>query len=319
MRLTDSGTSHPQRAPATPHPSPPPRQPPRLLAYRRARVIRMGLRQSRRRTRLGPGELGDEFSRHRPDVSVRVRGEVPQPRFKNPVRARRTGVPLAPVARQRMERRDPDLGIGIVRHRDQLPHRLHVHQMIEQSAAPLPNPRVPALQPRPNRRKRPVPTPQQLPVRRTNALGIPQTRNQSLVIGPDKSEHSLSIRSRPPPGKAFPLGRRRTVPGGHGVHSGGRLQGAGGVGARPAPHQHVSALPRYGKGRSANRTEPACGVGQLWLCRISFNPPHTALLGRASTVPVTELRRKRMFDAPDSSRALTIWPSGMVMRVPAVT
>lgn len=47
-----------------------------------------------------------------------------------------------------------------------------------------------------------------------------------------------------------------------------------------------------------------------------MRPPHTALFGRASTVPVTELRRKRMLEAPDSSRALTTWPSGSVIRVP---
>lgn len=64
---------------------------------------------------------------------------------------------------------------------------------------------------------------------------------------------------------------------------------------------------------------PACAAGQLWLCRMSFRPPQTALFGRASTAPVTELRRKRMLEAPLRSRALTICPSGMVTRVPAVT
>ena len=69
----------------------------------------------------------------------------------------------------------------------------------------------------------------------------------------------------------------------------------------------------------AKRAYSAQERSQLWLCRISVRPPQTALFGRASTVPVTELRRKRMLEAPERLRALTIWPSGIVTRVPAVT
>ena len=83
----------------------------------------------------------------------------------------------------------------------------------------------------------------------------------------------------------------------------------GGVGAGPHGRFAAPAPARVGRERG----------GQLWACRISFRPPHTALFGRASTAPVTEFRRNRMLDAPDSSRALTICPSGIVTRVPAVT
>lgn len=90
--------------------------------------------------------------------------------------------------------------------------------------------------------------------------------------------------------------------------------------------EHGSALPRAVLGPwkgalrwSVRRPQVTAAVPQLWLCRISFRPSQTALFGRASTAPVTELRRKRMWEAPLRSRALTIWPSGIVTRVPAVT
>lgn len=133
-------------------------------------------------------------------------------------------------------------------------------------------------------------------------------------------------RERGPASDAGTAGRVRRGP----HRRGGPPQRAHGP-ARRADDGERAAGDRHGEGapgqpaRSGNRCSPpgarrptGCGrrtrsssrpesgeTGQLWACRTSFRPPQTALFGRASTVPVTELRRKRMFEAPDSSRALT--------------
>jgi hypothetical protein len=100
------------------------------------------------------------------------------------------------------------------------------------------------------------------------------------------------------------------------------FRGAGNCAASPDPpapeiRPPNNRAPSHTKWKGARFTNNR-GT-QLWLWRTSLRPPHTALFGRASTVPVTEFRRNRMLDAPDSSRALTICPSGIVTRVPAVT
>ena len=60
-----------------------------------------------------------------------------------------------------------------------------------------------------------------------------------------------------------------------------------------------------------------CGQSLAWSAELSTMPCPSR--GRASTAPVTELRRKSRLLCPDSSRALVTVPSGRVTFVPAVT
>jgi hypothetical protein len=75
-------------------------------------------------------------------------------------------------------------------------------------------------------------------------------------------------------------------------------QGLGPPARRPggkAPVEQGQERPRGGRvsrpPRARTRAVGHVVPAQLWLCRTSLRPPHWALFGRASTVPVTELRR----------------------------
>ena len=106
-------------------------------------------------------ELADQLGGPRPDVRVRVAGQVLQRGFEDLVCARGAGVAFAPVAGQSVERGDPDPGVGIADHGDELAHGFGVDQVIEQTAAALTQDRVRVLQASPDRAYRTRATPQQ--------------------------------------------------------------------------------------------------------------------------------------------------------------
>ncbi|HEY6294487.1 MAG TPA: hypothetical protein VIX15_02400 [Streptosporangiaceae bacterium] len=71
-------------------------------------------------------ELAGQFGGPRADVRVRVGGQVLQRGLKDLACTRSAGAAFAPVAGQSVERGDPDLGVGIVGHGDELTHGVGV-------------------------------------------------------------------------------------------------------------------------------------------------------------------------------------------------
>ncbi|MFJ4199940.1 hypothetical protein ACIP2Y_09965 [Streptomyces sviceus] len=84
---------------------------------------------------VGVDEPADEFDGPGPHPRIGIARQVPRCGLQDPLRARRAGVAPAPVAGQGMERGDPDPGVGIAGHADQLVHGLGLHEMVERVAA----------------------------------------------------------------------------------------------------------------------------------------------------------------------------------------
>src|SRR5206468_11719814 len=83
------------------------------------------------------------------------------------------------------------------------------------------------------------------------------------------------------------------------------------------PGVHLSAAGNQGHGPRSG----AGGGGRLaqLACRSSLSAMPWPSRATTSTAPVSELRRNSRLLAPESSRALTVLPSGVVTLVPAVT
>ncbi|MER6070090.1 hypothetical protein ABT187_14865 [Streptomyces sp. NPDC001817] len=92
-----------------------------------------------------------------------------------------------------MERGDPDAGVGVVGHGDEFTYRVGVDQVVEKPAAALPDGKVPVVEAGPYGAHRVLPASQQLTVCHGGALGVAQARDQGCAVGPDESEHGLSV------------------------------------------------------------------------------------------------------------------------------
>jgi hypothetical protein len=143
---------------------------------------------------IGVDELAHELGGPRPDVRVRVSGQVLQRGSEDLVRARSAGAARAPVAGQGVERGDPDPGVGIVGHGDELAHRVGVDQVVQETAAALADGRILMPQASADRAHRVRVAPQQLVIGRYGTLRITQARDEGLIVGPDKPEHDVSLR-----------------------------------------------------------------------------------------------------------------------------
>ena len=149
---------------------------------------------------------------------------MPQRRFEDLVCAWCAGAAFAPVAGQSVERGDPDPGVGIVGHSDQLAHGVGVDQVVEEAAAALADGRILVLEASTDRAHRVFAAPQQLVIGRDGTLRVAQARDEGLVVGPDESEHDLkSPAERRIPAKGFRLGPAGSacvyLPGGAGCGS----------------------------------------------------------------------------------------------------
>jgi hypothetical protein len=113
--------------------------------------------------------------------------------LKDLVRAWSAGVAFAPVAGQGVERGDPDPGIGIVGHGDELAHGVGVDHVVEETAAALADARILVTQASTDRAYRILAAPQQLVIRRDGTLRVAQARDEGLVVGPGESEHGFSF------------------------------------------------------------------------------------------------------------------------------
>ena len=122
------------------------RVPAGILPDGRARVLGGGLLQGGDGTAVGMDELAGMFGGHRADVRVRVAGQVPQCGPENLACSWCAGVAFAPVAGQGVERGDPDAGIEIVGHGDQLAHGVGVDEVVVEAAAALADGRIAVME-----------------------------------------------------------------------------------------------------------------------------------------------------------------------------
>lgn len=151
-------------------------------------------------------------------MRVGVEGQVPQRGFEDQARTWRAGIAFTSVARKSVERGDPDLGVGIVDHRDELTHGLCVDQVIEETATALTDGRILVMQASADGLHRVLTAPQQLVIGRDSTLRVAQARDESFVVGPDESEHDLSFqpygnsRQRDFDGRPCPVSRGDVSP-----------------------------------------------------------------------------------------------------------
>jgi hypothetical protein len=101
-----------------------------------------------------------------------------------------------------VERGDPDLGVGIVGHGDELPYGIGVDQVIKETAAALTNGRILVLEASTDRAHGALIAPQQLMVGRDGTLRVAQARDEGLVVGADESEHDTMLQ---PPGESWQM------------------------------------------------------------------------------------------------------------------
>lgn len=113
-----------------------------LLSDGRARVLDVSRLQCGACAAIRVDELASQFGGHRADMRVRVGCQVPHRGVEDLTCARCAAVAFATIAGQSMERGDPDPGVGIVSHGDQLTHRLGVDQVVKKTAAALTNGRI---------------------------------------------------------------------------------------------------------------------------------------------------------------------------------
>jgi hypothetical protein len=73
-------------------------------------------------------------------------------------------------------------------------HGVGVDQVVQETAAALTDGRILVMQASPDRAHRVLAAPQQLVIGSDGTLRVTQARDQGLVIGPDESEHGLSLR-----------------------------------------------------------------------------------------------------------------------------
>jgi len=109
--------------------------------------------------------------------------------------------------------------------------------------------------------------------------------------------------------------------GGGGGPGGGWGGGAGGGGAPPPAPRAPPRRPAGGAraaGAGGGGGDPDGGTAQSLACSAAFSLMPCPVRGFASSAPVTELRQNSSPSTPDSSRALTVRPSGRVIFEAAV-
>lgn len=121
---------------------------------------------------------------------------VLQRRFEHLVCTGCACVAFAPVAGQSVERGGPDPGVGIVGHDDELAHGVGVDQVVQETAAALTDGRILVMEASTDRAHRVLVAPQQLVIGSDGTLRVAQARDEGLVIGPDESDHDLSLQPR---------------------------------------------------------------------------------------------------------------------------